>query len=432
MTQKDSGGVSRKKKTRQRAIKREIGPIIELRNKALFPYAPGAGTTYFQVTLPEEFTSLNGIKPGNSALMYYSLSCKGFLLLKPDLPLPQSFQIDFQTVKKSLKLENKSFPVVLESFLREEILARIEQGYEKIAMKFNSWEDSENAGRFVSRILEPAGQMVQIGTSIPEGGNSDEFVIYEEILVKDDPKGIEEFRKNSIEVFDFGGLTSYMIREVRKFLEDSIRLLQNAIEKSQKSELRALGIREARIDFLWAYLCRQLIRANRYGLFSGSGRYTSITPVALGGFYKLLEHATDQMMGINRAVCEGLEMGRDEKTNRFVGELIAVLKKNARQFEQIEGPLLSSIENRLGEENRGKISEALRTYHEETRKLTGGSSEYYVGEVGLLGDIGAGLRGMEPNKMLMLAQSIYPLQKLCKFPANIAMLARILDFGSQL
>jgi hypothetical protein len=412
----------RRRKRRKTTEREKIGPIIEWANKSLISYGKGVKKTYYSITIPNDFIELNSKEiQKNKVNLYYSSECKGYLLLSFLPPISQTVaknlecEINLENVKKILYEESYN-PNIVGTFLRELLFARIEQGFRSIVIKTTVTSDFEQMDQFL-RIIEEVGDFASKTRSSWE-----KSII---IKIQDDPKQIAVLK--NVNIFDFKGLTTFMWDEVVELLNDVIDAIKN---KDSDAEDRFKG-REAFIDFLWCYSCRQLIRATRYGLFCGSGKYTSITPVALGSFFKLLEHSGDHIMGILKAVCECLKKlpreGQDkEDVNNFLNKLIEKLNEVKENLERVKGPLLNSIENNLSEEDLETIADILKQYHTKIRPKVGCSGESYLEGAGLLGEFEDLLKGMETEKAVILSQALYPLQKISKFPANVAMLARIL------
>ena len=412
--------VSRKK---QKVRKSEVGPLIELIEKPLISYGRGAKKYYYAVTLPEEFTNMNSSiidENERKTRVYYSRKCLGFLLLSmgqwPTLVESEGGDLECELKMNDIKqlMGEADFTPTAFTFLRELLFARIEQGYRRIVIQADSRKDLEIVYPRLDDIISEVGKFAHM--SRKTGG------LKITISIEDDPKKVDEIQ--NISCFDFQGLTAHMWSEVTN-LFDSI--VSGLLEMKKDSE-DSCGS-EAYIDFLWAYNCRQLIRAGRYGLFCGSGLYTSVHPVALGSFFKLMEHAVDQLMGIDRAVRESLREDSDEKTREFMTKLTNILRTVQSQFKEIKNPFMNAISNNIIDGDMQVIANILKDYQNRIKPQTGSSgSESYLGQFSLLGEFESTLKTMNRKQALFLSQVIYPLQKLSKFPANVAMLARILFF----
>jgi len=410
-------GVSRKKEKVRRS---EVGPLIEWIEKPLIPYGRGTKKNYYAVTLPEEFTNLNSlpIAKKRETRVYYSRDCKGFLLLSlgqwPALVESEGGDLECELKINDIKqlMGETDFTSTAFTFLREVLFARIEQGYKRIIIQADRRKDLEAVYPRLDDIISEVGMFAHM--SRKTGG------LKITISVEDDPKKIDEIQK--ISAFDFQGLTAHMWSEAATLFDSIVSGLLNLRRDSED-----FCGSEAYIDFLWAYNCRQLIRAGRYGLFCGLGRYTSIHPVALGSFFKLLEHAVYQLMGIERAIRESPREEIEESTREFITKLIAILRTVQSQFKEIEKPFMNAINNNITNGDMQVIARILKDYQNRIKPQTGSSgSESYLGQFSLLGEFESTLKAMNPKQALFLSQVIYPLQKLAKFPANVAMLARIL------
>jgi len=427
-----------------------IGPLVEVRQKPLIKYGKGVTTDYYELTLPTDFVKLNkkiiGAKERPLVNLYFSPTCRKFLLLSlgqwPTLFRKEGEEagpvepliLNLEDIKKAME---DSFPTTATvSYLREEIFAKVEQGVQRIVVQAENIVEFEEALKVVNDVIQDVGPFAHVYRRTMDTSIS--------ISIRDNPKEVEQLVKEGVEEFDLKGLTMHMLKEVGLLFSMGIRALESlsrlqAEEKGRGDVISRLKVRaseaierlkgrEAYVDFLWAYNCRQLIRAGRYGLFCGVGPYTSINPVALGSFYKLLEHAVDQIMAILQLASRCVEKGPDSKTNKFLTDVTRHIRNSTENLKMIQEPLLRAIENKLTDEDKRRIAVVLKEFHEKAEPAVGTSGETYLTTQGAARQtpVEAMLEGVSPDKLVLLAQMLPPLQKICKFPANIAMLARIL------
>jgi len=435
-------------KRREKGKTATIGPLVEVRQKPLIRYGKGVETDYCELTLPAEFQKINNIgvkRPEHKkeiplVNLYFSPTCQKFLLLSlgqwPTLFREESVEaksvepliLNLEDIKRVIE---DSFPTTATvSYLREEIFAKIEQGIERIVVKAENIAEFEDALKVVNDIIQDVGPFAHVYRQTSDTSIS--------ISIQDDPKEVEPLANESVSEFDLKGLTAHMLKEVILLFSKGIHALESILSSHGGEKVKAnvvaretverLKGREAYVDFLWAYNCRQLIRAGRYGLFCGVGPYTSINPVALGSFYKLLEHAVDQIMAILHLSSRDLQKKLDAKTKQFLTEITRHIRNSTERLKMIQDPLLHAIENELTDEDKRTIAAILKEYHEKVEPFVGTSGETYLmsSRTDKETPIEATLEGVTPDRLIVLAQMLPPLQKICKFPANVAMLARIL------
>jgi hypothetical protein len=405
--------------------------------------------------------------------LYWSEPCKGHMLVSFGQWPPLSEAIgsnadrDLASKQKRKKVIERDTAIETEeirrifggslasdattAYLREEIYSKIEQGLERITIRCKNGEQGDFAAHIVGKIIGESGGLVSeerifrvrpVSEQPPRGRSIT-------IDVNDDPKDAELGENGvSVDILDFRGLTGHMLSEVIKFLEVAIEALRQVLRtKETKADFNEMQkdftYNEAYIDFLWAYNCRQLVIAGRYGLFCGVGRYTSVTAVALGSFYKLLEHAVDQVQAILQDVYQCLSnfetedkiasrrsVAQEKAIQSFLDELIQHLERTLSQLKDVKEPLLNAIENRLSEKDKESIAKTIKKYHEEIKPKVGNVAETYIEPQGPRPNpMEEQLKIVGGVKAIKLAQTLYPLQKLCKFPANIAMLARTLNLS---
>jgi len=470
----------------ERQVRGEKGPLIEIL-KYLSTYGSGKGKKYNQLLIPDEFFELHDLRSKGKIpiQVYYSPFCKRFLLLslgqwpildeknkeyfgdrKEDAnhakivgtnaqtdkgrPKETDHKLEpFLQLKSTLKIKDIENVMAAElatlgarAFMREAIFAGIEQGIEEIVVQAENMPQFDEAYRTIIDSMESHGladiHKVQESCRI-------------NIILVDDPKHIRGGNSRTIRAsdqFDLRALTEQMLDEVISFLKTCIELLRifaketegdraerkgtpsklDSLSKITTDTLQRLEGQESYIDFLWAYNCRQLIRAGRYGLFSGVGLYTSITPVALGSFYKLLEHAVDQSTAIVKNVARCFDSNPPDGIKQFMNELITQLSNTLVRLKKVEQPLLNAIQNTPVDADKNIVATILKEYHTVVRPIVGTTGESYLDATEA--QIEKTLGGVDPNTALILGQTLYPLQKLCKFPANVAMLARILNFST--
>jgi hypothetical protein len=464
-------GKRKTKKRREKGKAAEIGPLFEVRGKPLIKYARGEKKNYYELTLPQEFMKLYQVEASHAGVqemkqgqtpsemliqlpakqptvnLYFSRHCMNYLLMshgqwptlaKGEETKPEESDRPVRVSLKDIKnLMGGAFPTSAgRAYLREQIFAMIEQGHERILVEAERPLEFDAAWEVINDIMLEARGLAHV--------DKDRVAKTITILIRDDPKEAAKLYPNAgmlaDRMLDLKRLTEHMLDEVLSLLHIGISALEGfrGDEKTINvalETLESLKGKHAYIDFLWAYNCRQLVRGGRYGLFCGTGLYTPVTPVALGSFFKLLEHAVDQMMAILQVVGSCSAMGPDEKSKKFMIELIRQLNENAKTLEEIKTALLHSIENDLNEKDKTRIVEILKLYHETVRSQLGISDETYFRSalpsvetpVKLpLPLILATLKEVDIDKAIWLAQVLYPLQKICKFPANVAMLAGIL------
>lgn len=488
--------VETKRERRTGGVLTESGPICEMREKPLVESQGGA----YELILPKEFDAAYlferpetpselASETGNigkektlhaqraesrtkisqddhRVTLYWSRVCRGHLLVsfgqwpllwKP--PPSEEKRIPRLDEKADIRLEDirTALGVSLgnnaaKAFFREMISAKIEQGLKTIVIESSNEEGIEDALPIVQDMLLEVGGFARVSRTSrlrPSPGETSNPRIVIEII--DDPREVRPSGENvnHVDVLDFRGLTERMLNEVIRFLKGAVGAVRSDTQLDGhgdkiKEALSRLRHNEAYIDFMWTYNCRQLVIGGRYGLFCGLGRYTSITPVALGSFYKLLEHAVDQMMAILDAIgkCFAVKKDARVKNSTDVGEdgiktflraLLSQLDNTITKLEMVSGPLLNAIENRLTDEDRKKIAYILKEYHENVKPVVGNVAETYLEstEMNSSKALDVGLRHISIDRAIILAETIYPMQKLCKFPANVAMLAGILNLSKE-